>query len=167
MHILGVDPGKSGGAVLMDKYGDILELEGFRPDAQNNFDLDGFSEMILTWKQKYSPFIAFVEKVHAMPKQGVVSMFSFGKTYGMILGVLHAYDIDVTDVTPSQWTRKMHQPETRHMMSKERSVAVAMELWPGLDLRISKRARKPHDGIVDALLIAEYARKNLHESPVL
>jgi hypothetical protein len=36
----------------------------------------------------YQPDCAWIERVHALPKQGVTSSFSFGLAYGLARGVL-------------------------------------------------------------------------------
>ena len=43
---------------------------------------------------------AVLERVHAMPGQGVTSMFSFGANYGYWRGVLQGLRIPFTEVHP-------------------------------------------------------------------
>jgi crossover junction endodeoxyribonuclease RuvC len=49
------------------------------------------------------PDLAVVEKVGAMPKQGVSSTFKFGAAYGSILGILAALKIRTILVSPTVW----------------------------------------------------------------
>ena len=44
-----------------------------------------------------------VEKVNAMPGQGVTSMFNFGQTFGAIKGICAALGLPIFFVTPSKW----------------------------------------------------------------
>ena len=47
--------------------------------------------------------VAFLEVVHSMPKQGVVSTFKFGQSYGNLEAFLTAAEIPFERVTPSVW----------------------------------------------------------------
>jgi crossover junction endodeoxyribonuclease RuvC len=96
-----------------------------------------------------------VEKVGAMPGQGVTSMFSFGQSYGFVWGVLTALGIGYQLVPPTLWKREFGLLHTE----KQGSVDVAKRLFPGVSLLPTDRCRKDSDGMSDALLIAEYARR--------
>lgn len=61
-------------------------------------------------------------------------------------------------VTPRQWQRVM-LPGCPAGETKREALAVARRLWPAHDWRASERAKTPHDGIVDAALIAEMGRR--------
>jgi len=47
----------------------------------------------------------FVEKVHSMPSDGVVSAFTFGTNFGFILGCIYSCNKDCDYVYPSGWKR--------------------------------------------------------------
>ena len=57
-------------------------------------------------------------------------------------------------VRPQEWQRVMlaGQPAGSEYL-------VAARLWPQAEWRVSERSRKPHGGLVDAALIAEYGRR--------
>lgn len=101
---------------------------------------------------------AYIEKVAAMPGQGVVSMFSFGRNYGFLRACLIASGIPFEDVTPLKWqrplglvkTRSKGAPKESSTDKKNRHKARAQQLWP--DLKITH-------AIADALLIAEWGRR--------
>lgn len=95
-----------------------------------------------------------VEHVNAMPGQGVTSCFSFGQNFGFILGLLTAFRIPYELVRPQKWKK-----EFSCTSDKNTSIEVAQRLFPGADLRRTQQCRKPHDGIAEALLMAEYARR--------
>jgi hypothetical protein len=44
--------------------------------------------------------------------------------------------------------------------TKSTSILAAKRLFPKFSLAISERASKPQDGVSDALLMAEYCRRN-------
>ena len=149
MIYIGIDPGKKGGVAVIEA--DNAAAMPWRDDAfvrymrtiRHEADMDG------------QQIIAAVEKVGAMPGQGTVSMFSFGESFGFILGVLTAYGIPYQLVPPRKWKAEFGLLNT----DKQASVDVAKRLFPGVNLLPTDRCRKESDGMSDALLMAEYARR--------
>jgi crossover junction endodeoxyribonuclease RuvC len=92
---------------------------------------------------------ATIEQVSAMPGQGVSSMFSFGDSFGSVRGILAAFKIPLYRVTPARWKHAMELTGA----AKDASISKVMERYPGT------RLRKKDDGIADAVLIAEYGRR--------
>lgn len=105
-----------------------------------------------------SPFpsrtLIFIEKAQAMPKQGVSSTFNYGTGFGRLIGWCEALGLPFELVTPQAWMRVMHAGTTG-TDSKARSLQAAQRLFPGVSL-IPGKCRKPHMGLVEALLICEY-----------
>lgn len=144
MIYIGVDPGKKGGVAVID--GDGAEVYAW--DDQTFVD-------VMAATMNKGKCVAAVEKVGAMPGQGVTSMFSFGQSFGFILGVLTAFGIGYQLVPPTLWKREFGLLHTE----KQASVDVAKRLFPGVSLLPTERCRKESDGMSDALLICEYARR--------
>ena len=144
MIYIGVDPGKSGGIAIIDSDGVIAF-----PFSEERLliELDGIA-------QEYE-CICYLEHVHAMPKQGVSSTFNFGMNFGFIQGVLKAYEIPYELVTPQKWKK-----EFSCTSDKNTSIEVCKRLFPGVNLKATDRCKKDHDGIAEALLIAEYGRRH-------
>lgn len=94
----------------------------------------------------------FIEKVGAMPGQGVTSMFGFGKGFGLWLGILAALQIPYTLVTPQAWKKDIMQG----LGDKDAARGRAQQLHPEASDWIS---RKKDIGRADALLVAEYGRR--------
>ena len=94
---------------------------------------------------------AYLESVHAMPGQGVSSVFSFGKSVGIIEGVLAALNIPLVMVTPQRWKKNAK------LIGKDKDAArtLAIQLYPELSDRLS---RKKDIGRADAILIAEFGK---------
>jgi crossover junction endodeoxyribonuclease RuvC len=87
-----------------------------------------------------------------MPGQGISSTFAFGKTFGIILGVLAARGIPLTLVPAVRWKRRLHVQK-----SKDAARARASQLLP----RCADQWRlKKHDGRAESALIALFG---LHE----
>ena len=100
-----------------------------------------------------SQVVVIVEKVSAMPGQGVTSMFSFGRNYGQWEGAIAALACETHHVTPQRWKKAMLADAAK---GKEAARMKALQLFPYLaeELRLKK-----HDGRAEALLIGEYGRR--------
>ena len=90
-----------------------------------------------------------VENVHAMPKQGVASMFRFGFGCGIIRGVAGALRLPVTLVTPTMW-KSYHGLKGS---DKELSRSLAIRKWPEHNRHLS---RKKDADRAEALLIGDW-----------
>ena len=152
MLYVGVDPGKSGG------YAIIAESETGQAVFAYPWDDTFFAmEMCAMMERKREGIIAAVEKVGAMPGQGVTSMFNFGKSAGYIEGVLTALGIPYQLVMPKRWKQEF----TLNGKDKAASIATCKRLFPDVSLRATDRCRKDSDGMAEALLIAEFARRKM------
>ena len=146
---IGIDPGVSGAIAILAPDGvtfhdmPILEVK-----KKQTLDYAG-----LACLRPYSSsaFVA-VELVGAMPGQGVSSMFKFGQCYGAVLATLATLELPYELVTPPVWKRAYRLIGCE----KDESRAAALRLFPQCanDLRLKK-----HHGRADALLLAEYLRR--------
>lgn len=149
---LGIDPGLSGAICMLDREGAVRfvrDLPVVRDRSLAWIDGGEMQSLILNERGGY-PVVAMIERVSAMPKQGVSSSFQFGVGFGSILGVLQALAIPIEFVTPRVW-KKSYGLDS----DKKAALHKARLLYPdqGLNLRLAK-----HDGRAEALLIARYAR---------
>lgn len=145
---IGIDPGKSGAIAVITVYRD-----GHREVEVEAFSESGYLRIL---KRHNVDSVAVVEKVGAMPGQGVVSMFNFGHNLGFIEGVIQANDIPYQLVPPQTWKKEFSLNS-----EKQRSIEVCQKLFPDVSLLPTERSRKPNDGMAEALLMAEYARRKL------
>jgi len=151
MIIMGIDPGLSGAIATYDtETGDLMVEDMPTVEIVRN----GKSKREIS-AQLLSEAIAaayanqaFLERVGAMPGQGVSSTFSFGRSVGMIEGVLATLDIPTTIVPPTTWQRKVNVRG-----GKDGARERAMQLFPKQAKLFS---RKKDDGRADAALIAYY-----------
>jgi len=145
---IGIDPGASGAIALLVgrelvSVHDMPTVTVERNKAQKRQVCPAGLSLLM---QQLSPHKAIVEKVSAMPGQGVSSMFSFGRSVGIIEGVLAAKQIPVTFVTPQSW-----QKQSGAAKGKDGSRQRVMELFPS---QAHLFARVKDDGRADAVLIA-------------
>jgi crossover junction endodeoxyribonuclease RuvC len=99
---------------------------------------------------------AYIEHASSMPKQGVASMFSFGRTFGALEMALVANGIPYTIVTAQAWKKLAGIPTGA---DKESSRRRALQLFQ--DQATALARRKDH-ARADALLLAHFGPK-LHE----
>ena len=144
MVYIGIDPGQKGGYAIID--GDSVRTYSWDDKAFIEFakNLDNTN------------CVCCLEKVGAMPKQGVSSMFNFGKSAGFIEGVLQTCGIPYQLVPPQKWKK-----EFSISSDKNQSIAVCKRLFPNISLRRTDRCTTDSDGMAEALLLSEYARRKL------
>lgn len=148
---IGIDPGKSGAIAI------ITTDENNQPFRIRvaAFDEIAYCDMLATCVG--SRAVCCIEKVGAMPGQGVVSMFNFGRNLGYNEGLLQANKIPYQLIPPATWKKEF----SLIGKDKQASIEVCRRLFPHTSLLATSRSRKEHDGMAEALLMAEYARRKL------
>lgn len=142
---VGIDPGKSGAMAILYPNGSIETIP---------FNMVNYVDAIRGLADH--PVKCCLEKVGAMPGQGVVSMFNFGHNLGFIEGVLQSNSIPYQLVPPQTWKKEFSLSS-----EKAKSIEVCQKLFPKANLLATERSRKPSDGIAEAVLMSEYARRKL------
>ena len=148
MKVLGVDPGLDGAiALLGDGFLAVRDMPTAGELKRRVVVAAEAAGIIRAW----TPDIAVIERVHAMPKQGVTSSFRFGQALGTIEGVLGALLIPIEYVTPQSWKKHF-----RLTANKDDARLRAIQTWPRIadELRRKKDADK-----AEALLIARYKQE--------
>lgn len=140
---IGIDPGKSGALALLTEDGQCTVVP---------FQESAYTAILKAASGPSS--VCCLEKVGAMPGQGVVSMFNFGHNLGYIEGLLQAFDIPYQLVPPQTWKKEFCVTS-----DKNTSIEVCRKLFPHVCLLPTSRSRKPSDGMAEAMLLAEYARR--------
>ena len=156
MRILGIDPGLDGGLALLRDDGSamtcVMTAVG---EGRRELDLARVAYHLVMW----TPQHVIIEAQQSMPKQGVASSFRIGLNYGQLVGLVRGLGLALTVVRPQQWQKVMLAGAPKTGGTKAAAAVVASRLWPGIDWRASSRCKGPHDGMVDAALIAEYGRR--------
>ena len=100
------------------------------------------------------PIVAAVENTSSMPRQ--MGSFNFGRSTGVIHGVLGALSVPFTLVQPAQWKSSVDLRrgvnETQSQV-KTRARELASKLWPS-EADLFKRVKD--DGRAEACLIARH-----------
>lgn len=156
MKVLGVDPGVHGALVLLDTDTDLLVVEDMpivsvkrasRPGTHNLISEGHLAGLV----SALSPDVAWIERVHAMPRQGVVSSFNFGLGFGQVLGVLAAIKVPFYLVSPGEWKRLF-----RLGADKQAARLLASRMFPDSAMKFS---RVRDDGRAEAALLAVFGAK--------
>jgi crossover junction endodeoxyribonuclease RuvC len=158
MRVLGVDPGATGALAMLDTDLDalvVVDMPGALVRTGGTKRGTKRRQVSETWLadilRAYEPDCAWIERVHAMPRQGVTSSFSFGLAYGLVRGVLAGLRIPVTPVTPNEWKRALHLSA-----DKNEARLVASRLFPASAGRF---VRTSDDGRAEAALLALFGSR--------
>lgn len=166
---IGIDPGKEGFiAVMSDDGFSFLSIS-------DHYDLE-IADFVGQYKSCQCH--AVIEDVHSVFGSSAGATFEFGKIKGFLTGLLVAHKIPYTLVQPKEWQgtiwtsadmvvnhKKVTQKNGKVINRKETdtkatSINAAQRLFPSVDFRRNERCKKIDDNKVDALLMAEYARRN-------
>lgn len=159
--IIGIDPGIDGGVVGVDLQSKRIIGAHPMPTLEEKYGkstrrvIDGveLTETIMG----FVPDFVMVEKVQAMSKQGVTSMFRFGEGFGMIRGVLSGLKLRNDLVSPIVWKKHHGLIGTQ----KDAAIDLVHELAPEkAELFTPKRlvrTKSQVSGMADAALIAFFA----------
>lgn len=163
MFIIGVDPGRKGALVAIDAANAEIAAKMVMP-----FDDDGDLDLykINAFLSAHLPLKVFIEKSQAMPGNGATSMYNYGFHNGQLVTLCRLRTSMLFEVRPSTWCKGLGWDKvwdgTRELEGKEKSASIAqMLIWPGESFIASPRSKKPHDGMVDAALIAYYGYRLL------
>lgn len=146
--IIGIDPGLSGCLVAISEITGLHCRHLHMPTTKlgKSGRVDGAA--VVSWLSTFNVNHAYIERVSAMPKQGVSSTFTFGHGAGVLEGVLEARNIPYTLVAPQAWRKAAGLPS-----GKDASRARAIQLYPGID---DLRRKGKGQALADALFIARY-----------
>ncbi len=153
---VGIDPGLRGGVAALDPAGAVVGLCPM-PVAGGEVHAAGLADLLRSLRcldSHQDIGRVCLEKVGAMPKQGVSSTFRFGTGWGMVRGVCATLGIPVVLVMPTQWKKQVLLGLPH---DKDGAVQFCASRWPQSDL-VLPGCRVPHDGLADALCLAEYGR---------
>lgn len=141
MSIIGIDPGQKGGiAFLTSGYSAVHKM----PDTPQQI-----IDLLDSFERKDALMV--VELSQPMPGQGVVSSFTYGRHFGGFEWYAYIRGMRYFEVRPTKWKKEMGLNS-----DKINSIKLCQRLFPNIDL-VLPGCRKPHDGMAEALLIAEWA----------
>lgn len=151
--IIGIDPGVSGAIVMVSATaGDrpwllaedmpTIEIRGRR-----HIDCHKL-ERLLRVGFPYKPDMVVLEHVQGVQGAGATSAFSFGRSFGVVEGIVAALGFPLTLVRPQLWTKDL-------ALSRDKGARrlVASNLWPE---SAHLFGRVKDDGRADAALLCHW-----------
>lgn len=177
--IIGIDPGLTGAIVVLGKGWAVLDafaMPVFKHRAGNRVDGAALASRLSCWDDAH----AVLEEVHAMPKDGAIAAHTFGRSVGVVQGVVQALNMPLTEVSPVAWKKAARTSVTKKAIegvrvdateaevvaykarlakaardAKDVSRGRAIELWPQWEeLRRTKKAGQAY---ADAALLARFS----------
>jgi crossover junction endodeoxyribonuclease RuvC len=142
MRVLGVDPGSVSAAFAILDFGhNPSAMVADVPVVDRQVNAAEWARFVHHSRAD----VAVVEKVSAMPKQGISSTFKFGMGAGLLRGVIAGAGIPIHDVAPTVWKKHFRLDN-----DGEKSRALAIRRFPQLEgLHLKK-----HHNRSEALLLA-------------
>lgn len=150
--IIGIDVGNKG-AIVIRHHEEIETI--VMPMLDGKIDAHAIAELFLEIASEIK--VVYIEEVFVGKGCGAFAMLNFGMGIGQIRGILTAYKIPYVAVRPQKWQKTFFEGVTGST-TKAKALKVVKRLFPQVQLMATARSKVPHDGIVDALLISEYAR---------
>ena len=157
MNFIGIDPGLQGGIATIEGsivVTRVMPVINSKKKTVNHFALTQiFSAFTLPTKA-----YTLLEDQHSFPKQGVTSTCSLCFGFGALKQCLVDFGVP-HEVIPAKDWQKEFGISGRKGNTKAQALQICQSLFPDLNLLATERSKKPHEGIVDAVLIAEFARR--------
>lgn len=168
---VGIDIGANGAiALFTDNSLSYMKL----PKTGNEINISEVVDFILQYDTGDCHVV--IEDLHSVFGSSAKSNFQFGVNNGLIIGMLQVLRIPFTKIAPKKWQKEMWEgirpieintgkkkkdgtPKYK-IDTKATSLIAAKRLFPKENFLPSDRSKVPHDGIVDAVLMAEYCRRN-------
>lgn len=174
MNYLGIDPGKNGACVLLNSEGKVVN-QIVMPVFGKELDIHFFAGFIKGCYESCDKNMSvFIEEVHAIHGSSAGNTFEFGQAFMMCKAVCAALQIPYQTIKPKTWQKIMYNniKEIRKkptidkngkkrkgkLDTKKMSLVSSKRKFPLFNNLKSKRCSVPHDGLVDAVLIAEAGR---------
>jgi hypothetical protein len=144
---LGVDIGNAGAIAILEA-GEIVSVHDMPtladgPARRRSINAPLLASLI----REANAAKAYVEFVGPRPKEGAVGAFAFGRSRGVVEGVLAAHGLPIEFVTPAAWKRAVGIPPGE---AKDLARSEAIRRWPA---QAHLFARKCDDGRAEAALI--------------
>jgi len=168
MIYIGIDCGLDGAIVRLydattnsgvEVYREVTPTMKTGKGNKRAYDLPAMRNCLWGHNLSSCRLFAILERQQPYPKQGGVSNFSTGLGFGVWRGLLAGLQISHEEVHPKTWQKAFGITGAKGD-TKTQSILTAKRLFPGVNLRATERCTTDHDGMADALLIAEWGRRH-------
>jgi hypothetical protein len=165
MNYVGIDPGKNGAIVSLNV--ETMEVKFYKMPliAKKEYDIQEFFKIMNSFENSK----VITEDVHAIANGGAKSTFEFGKGVMMVECAIVSGNLPYVKVQPKIWQKValqgvpiIYKGKTESgkdkVDTKGMALIAATRLFPNTEFHFGGRASVPHNGIVDALLMAYYGK---------
>lgn len=154
--IVGIDNGISGGLCALSAFdGAVLAYRAMPTiEIAKKSEVDVFA--LLEWLEPYrKDMVVCIEEPlkHAKSSQAMRSM---SISFGLIVGACQAKQYSIHRVQVKEWQDVILGKKLAKGMTKVAALVAANKLWPQQRWIATNRSKVPHDGMIDAALIAHY-----------
>lgn len=149
---IGVDPGKTGGIVILDQNGLIIKLHKMPIiPGTNEYDEHEIKAIFCSYENPH----VFLENVQPSNDWGIKAISSLFECKGMMKGICTGINVKITLVAPQTWqkfcwegVKKVTYPTNRKLKAggyvqktdtKATSSVAAIRLFPGVDFRMVEK----------------------------
>lgn len=174
MPILGIDNGLDGGLCLLSEYGNTppirkapmptRKIAGRSKDGpkkeKREIDPMGILEALRWHTGPTDDLLVVIEAVpmRTLGNAGMTGLRSMAMSFGIVYGVCVSRGYRVVTVDAKDWQARMLGKVPKGE-TKQFALEAALRLWRGENWKATARSTTAHDGMVDAALIAEDARR--------
>lgn len=160
-YVIGVDPGVNGAIVVLRDGIPVKKLE--TPKIGSEFDYTYIRKFFSHYKKRNA--VLYFEELTGRGGWGATQTFKMARAYELIKTASALSGIRNLEIKPKVWQdvafkgvkiiwkvgKKRKTKDTKAM-----ALVASSRLFPSFDVKKNNRCSTPHDGIVDALLIAYY-----------
>lgn len=154
--VVGIDPGKDGGIawITPDSIG-AAAMPAIGEGKRRQLMPIEIRDII----KNAAPELVVIEQQSTRPNENAGRALVIGDNFGLLKGIVIGLGIELAVVRPQKWKQRIF-PGTA-VRDKAAAIAFCNTYFPDIPLLTSagKGSKKPHDGIADAICIAEFGRR--------
>lgn len=164
---IGCDLGKKGGFVVLDPNGQIIATK-VMPIQADEINILEIAKFLQFHRKQHDRTHLVMEKFAGFFGYSKMAAVSLAMQSGKVRAACVLVKLPFTAVTPKQWQKvvwegtKIQFKKTKDGSKKDTkktSILTAARLFPNESFLPSPRHKVPHDGLVDAALLAEFGRR--------
>lgn len=177
--VIGIDSGKRGAIAILRRHLGIVQGLVPMPLVGKEYDEQEMCRVLIAYCDTYRAFDVFIEQTSPRPPNSMQSAVVQKAGECLWRGMCVAVGAPYTLVSAQRWQREMFKGVTplfkltrtragcmgmrtkRTKDTKAMSILAAQRLFPDVSLLRTNKCKKPDHGMADALLIAEYGRRQL------
>jgi hypothetical protein len=164
MIYIGIDGGQNGSIVAIDKDGKIV-YKSVMPilkssSARNEYDIATIRDImnVFTFEYGAENIRAGLERVQITPVSGKNAVASMFLCYGIFQGIFSSLCIPYQIFRAVDWQKEILKGIAGDD-TKMKSILWCKRNYPGESFKATERCTKDHDGITDALCLANYIKQ--------